>query len=69
MARWGIVSAMETADRRRWPRIILTLPPDTHEALGDLAIEHYRDRKREALRLLVDAIARERRTPTVRERP
>jgi hypothetical protein len=51
---------MEPRDNRRhWPRIMLTLPPDAADALGELARVNYRDRKREALRLLLDGIARE----------
>ncbi len=45
--------------RRTWPRLVLTLPPETSDALGDLARQNYRDPKREALRILVDGIERE----------
>ena len=45
--------------RRRWPRVVLTLPPDTDDALQTLARGNYRAPKQEALRLLVDAIERE----------
>jgi hypothetical protein len=45
--------------RRRWPRLVLTLPPDAAEALGDMARDHLRDQKREALRLILEGIARE----------
>jgi hypothetical protein len=48
--------------RRRWPRLVLTLPPETSDALGDLARVHLRDRKREALRLILEGIERESRT-------
>ncbi len=51
---------MESTDRRTWSRIVLTLPPDLSDALGELARANYRDRKREALRLLRDGIERER---------
>jgi hypothetical protein len=52
---------MEPADnRQRWPRVAVTLPPEAGRALEELARAHYRDRRREALRLLVDAIERER---------
>jgi hypothetical protein len=44
---------------RRWPRLVLTLPPDKSDALDELARVNYRDRKREALRLLMDGIERE----------
>ena len=44
---------------RRWPRIVLTLPPETFDALGELARGNYRDLKSEALRLLLDGIKRE----------
>lgn len=51
----------QTKTRRRWPRLTLLLPPDTSEALADLAKGNYRDPRGEALRLLVDAIERETR--------
>ncbi len=47
------------ATRRRWPRIVLTLPPEAAADLSRLAAEHYRDPRREALRLVLDGIARE----------
>lgn len=50
---------MQRTDRRRWPRLVLTMPPEASEHLDTLAREHLRDRKREALRLLLDGIARE----------
>lgn len=49
---------METP-RRSWPRIVLTIAPETRDALHALALRNYRDPKREATRLLLDAIARE----------
>ena len=52
-----MTSATDT--RRRWPRLTLTLPPAHADALGRLAEAHFRDRKREALRLLTEAIDRE----------
>lgn len=48
-----------TPDRRHWPRLILTLPPQAAEDLGMLARVNFRDRKREALRLLMDGLDRE----------
>ena len=54
------MAAMESETRGRWPRLVLTLPPETADALGELAREHLRDQKREALRLILDGIARER---------
>jgi hypothetical protein len=50
--------------RQHWPRITLTLPPEAGRALDELARIHFRDRRREALRLLVDGIERERLTAT-----
>ncbi len=47
------------ANRRRWPRLVLTLPPDANDALTAMARDHFRDRKREALRLVLEGIARE----------
>jgi hypothetical protein len=46
-------------NRRRWPRLVLILPPDANDALTAMARDHFRDRKREALRLLLEGIARE----------
>jgi hypothetical protein len=48
-----------TESRRRWPRLTLTLPPDAAENLTQLARRNYRDRRREALRLLLAGIERE----------
>jgi hypothetical protein len=48
-----------TESRRTWPRITLTLPPEAGERLAALARDHLRDRRREALRLLLDGIERE----------
>ena len=56
------------SEARRWPRLVLTLPPEAAEALGDLANQHLRDRKREALRLILDGLAREG-LPRVEPRP
>jgi hypothetical protein len=53
-----------TENRRSWPRIVLTLPPDAADSLGELARRNYRDKRREALRLLLDGIAREKARPT-----
>ncbi len=58
---------MEARDnRRRWPRIVLTLTPDAADKLHSLAKDNYRDPKREALRLLLDALERERPRELVR---
>lgn len=46
-------------NRRRWPRLVLILPPDANDALTAMARDHLRDRKREALRLVLEGIARE----------
>lgn len=46
-------------NRRRWPRLVLVLPPDANDALTAMARDHFRDRKREALRLILEGIARE----------
>ena len=54
------MSGMEpTRSRSRWPRLTLVLPPDMSDALTELARAGYRDRKQEALRLLLDGIERE----------
>lgn len=52
---------MEPNDERRWPRIVLTLPPDLAEGLAAVARRNLRDQKREALRLLRDGVEREQR--------
>ena len=46
-------------ERRRWPRIVLSLPPDVAAGLHELADANYRDGKREALRLLAEGVERE----------
>ena len=46
-------------NRRRWPRLVLILPPEVNDALTAMARDHFRDRKREALRLVFEGIARE----------
>jgi len=51
---------MDATTRRRWSRIVLTLPPELSAGLHELADAHYRDGKREALRLLTEAVERER---------
>lgn len=56
-------------NRRRWPRLVLTLPPDANDALTELARDHFRDRKREALRLVLEGIAREDNTAKTAESP
>ena len=50
---------MQTPSRRYWPRLVVTLPPEAREALQNLASANQRDPKREATRLLLDAIQRE----------
>ncbi len=52
--------ASDSDNRQRWPRIALTLPPDAGRALDELARANLRDRRHEALRLLLDALTRER---------
>ena len=56
-----MVAPMDTplVQRRRWPRLVLTLPPDVAADLRTLADSHYRDGKREALRLLTEGVERE----------
>ncbi len=54
---------------RRWPRLVLTFPPETFDALGKLARDNYRDRKSEALRILVEGIEREKAAPASERRP
>jgi hypothetical protein len=49
-----------TPNRTRWPRIVLTVPPEARDTLHALARSHYRDPKREALRILLDGLERER---------
>ena len=46
-------------NRQRWPRLVLTLPPGANDALTAMARDHFRDRRREALRLVLEGIARE----------
>lgn len=48
------------ARRSGWPRVTLVLPPEARDTLHDLARTHLRDPRREALRLLLDGIERER---------
>ena len=48
--------------RRHWSRVTLTLSPEAADALATLAQDNYRNRKQEALRLLLDGIAREARS-------
>ena len=50
-------------NRRRWPRLVLVIPPDANDALTAMARDHLRDRKREALRLILEGIAREHDAP------
>lgn len=49
----------QVVDRRRWSRLVLTLPPELHADLRTLAAAHFRDGKREALRLLAEGVERE----------
>ena len=51
---------MEQTNRRRWPRITIVLPPEDADRLAELARGNYRTGRAEALRLLLDGIARER---------
>lgn len=54
---------METTaqvERRRWTRLVLTLPPSVADDLAALAQAHYRDGKREALRILAEGVEREK---------
>lgn len=53
---------MDETNRQRWPRVALLLPPESGRALDEIAVRNFRDRRREALRLLLDAIERERLT-------
>lgn len=46
--------------RRTWPRVTLTLPPEARDELHALAQRNLRDPRREALRILLDGIERER---------
>jgi hypothetical protein len=53
---------METQERRTgWPRVTLVLPPKARDTLNELARDSFRNPRAEALRLLLDAIERERR--------
>jgi hypothetical protein len=54
---------MEQPNRRSWPRLVLTLPPEAGDRLAALAARNYRDPKREAVRLLLDGLARESAQP------
>ena len=50
---------MEPApDRRHWPRLTLTLPPEASDRLDTMARRNLRDRKREALRLECSKVSR-----------
>lgn len=50
----------ERPTRRRWPRITLVLAPETRDELWALAAVNLRDPKREALRLVLEGLERER---------
>jgi hypothetical protein len=50
---------MDNTNRQTWPRVALTLPPEAGAALDELARRNFRDRRREALRLLLGAIEEE----------
>ena len=56
-------------NRRRWPRLVLILPPEANDALTAMARDHFRDRKREALRLVLEGIAREDSTAKLADSP
>lgn len=58
--------SVDTGTRRSWPRLVLTIPPETRDRLHELARTNYRDPRREAMRLLLEGIERER--PKVPER-
>jgi len=51
---------MDTPNRTHWPRIVLTIAPEARDTLQALARAHLRDPKREALRILLDGLERER---------
>ena len=57
---------MQTETRRRWPRLTLVLPPERAAALRVIAEGNFRDQRREALRLLTEAIDREHAQQTSR---
>ena len=54
------MASVKTSNRQTWPRLLLVLTPEQGDALDELARVNYRDRRREAMRLLDDAIRRER---------
>ena len=43
----------------RWPRLVLTIPPDAMDMLRVRAVGNLRDPKREALRLILEGLERE----------
>ena len=59
---------MEQEPRGRWPRITLVLPPETRDELWQRAAANLRDPKREALRILIEGLAREREQAAERSR-
>ena len=44
----------------RWPRLVLTIPPEAMQALRELAAGNLRDPRREALRLVLNGLAHEK---------
>jgi hypothetical protein len=57
----GSMNAPEV--RGRWPRLVLTIPPEAMQGLRELAAGNLRDPKREALRLVLDGLEREKPRP------
>jgi hypothetical protein len=51
--------------RTHWPRLTLVVPPEARDELHEIAAENFRDPRREALRLLLEGIERERSKPKV----
>jgi hypothetical protein len=59
-----MAAMLESANRRLWSRVTLTLPPTSLDDLRTLAAANLRAPRDEALRLLLDAIERERQPAT-----
>jgi hypothetical protein len=59
------ITAMKSVPQR-WPRLVLTLPPDAYATLARLARSNLRDQRREALRLVLDGLEREASTGATR---
>lgn len=53
---------MDAPKRRATARIVLSLPQESLDALREQAVRQYRTPKAEATRLLLDGLARARRT-------